>query len=246
MILQLDGLTKSFGAFMSVKNFSCTISEGELLALIGPNGAGKSTVLNLITGFLKPDSWKITFKGEDITKFPPHRVSQRGIGLAFQVSSIFPKLTAYQNVQAPLFISRGKTTHLFSSASRMFQDEVTEILGKVGLLEKAYATADSLAQADRKRLELGMALATGADLLLLDEPTAGQSAKETPEVMELIRSINKDKGLTILFIEHKMDVVFGIAQRIIVMHHGRIIADGEPEAVRKNEEVQKAYLGEVE
>jgi len=244
VILQVNGLTKIFGALYAVDNVSFGIDRGELVALVGPNGAGKTTLFNLITGFLVPETGKVMFKGEDITKLPPHSIAHKKIGLAFQITKIFPRLTVFQNIQAALFVSKGKAKNLFSLASRMMKEDADEILEAVGLSRMAQFPADALSQPDKKRLELGIALACRPELLLLDEPTSGQSAEETLSTMELIKKINEEQGLTLLFIEHKMAVVFGIARRILVMHQGRVIADGKPEAVREDKEVQKAYLGE--
>lgn len=244
VILQVNGLTKSFGALYAVDNVSFGIDRRELVALVGPNGAGKTTLFNLITGFLVPEAGKVMFKGEDITKLPPHSIAHKKIGLAFQVTKIFSRLTVFQNIQAALFVSKGKAKNLFSLASRMMKEDTDEILEAVGLSQMAQTPADALSQPDKKRLELGIALACRPELLLLDEPTSGQSAEETFSTMELVKKINEEQGLTLLFIEHKMAVVFGIARRILVMHQGRVIADGKPEAVREDKEVQKAYLGE--
>lgn len=244
VILQVKGLTKIFGALYAVDNVSFGIDRGDLVALIGPNGAGKTTLFNLITGFLTPEVGKVIFKGEDITKLPPHSIAHKKIGVAFQVTKIFSRLTVFQNIQVALFASKGKAKNLFSLAPKIMKEDTNEILEAVGLSPMAQTPADALSQPDKKRLELGIALACKPELLLLDEPTSGQSAEETFSTMELVKKINKEQGLTLLFIEHKMAVVFGIARRIIVMHQGRVIADGEPEAVRENQEVQKAYLGE--
>jgi len=244
VILELDGVSKVFGALRAVNKVNFGIDKGDLVALIGPNGAGKSTLFNVITGFLVPEWGRVVFKGEDITRLPPHRIARKRIGVAFQVTNIFPRLTVFQNIQVAFFASQGKTKNMYSLASRMMREETVEILESVRLSELAHTPSESLSQPDKKRLELGIALAMKPELLLLDEPTSGQSAEETFSTMELVRKINDEQGLTILFIEHKMPVVFGIARRIIVMHHGSIIADAEPEAVRENKEVQKAYLGE--
>jgi len=244
VILQVDGLSKIFGALTAVNNVSFGIDQGELVALIGPNGAGKSTLFNVITGFLTPEAGKVIFNGEDITSLPPHRIAHKRIGVAFQVTNIFPGLTVFQNIQVALFASRGKTKNMYSLAPKMMKEDTSDLLEAVGLSEMAQTPADSMPQPDKKRLELGIALASTPELLLLDEPTSGQSAEETFSTMELVKKINEEQGFTILFIEHKMPVVFGIARRIIVMHHGSVIADGEPETVRENEEVQKAYLGD--
>jgi branched-chain amino acid transport system ATP-binding protein len=244
VVLQVDGLTKIFGALTAVNNVSFGMNKGDLVALIGPNGAGKSTLFNVITGFLTAEAGKVIFNGEDITSLPPHQIAHKRIGVAFQVTNIFPGLTVYQNIQVALFSSRKKTKNMFSLAPKMMKDDTIEVLETVRLSEMAHLIADSMPQPDKKRLELGIALAGKPELLLLDEPTAGQSAEETFSTMELVKKINQEQGLTILFIEHKIPVVFGIARRIIVVHHGSVIADGEPESVRENEEVQKAYLGE--
>lgn len=245
VILQVDGLSKNFGALRAVDNVSFGINQGDLVALIGPNGAGKTTLFNIITGFLTPEAGKVMFKGEDITKLPPHCIAHKKIGIAFQITNIFPRLTVFQNIQVALFASRGKTKNLFSLASKIMKEDTNEILEAVGLSPMAQTPADALSQPDKKRLELGIALAGRPELLLLDEPTSGQSTEETFSTMELVKKINEEQGLTILFIEHKMAVVFGIARRTIVMHQGYVIADAAPEAVRQNKEVQKAYLGET-
>lgn len=243
MILQIEGATKDFGGFRAVDSVTFGLESGELVALIGPNGAGKSTLLNLVAGFLSPESGRIIFKGEDISKQAPHRIVHKGVGLAFQTTRIFASLSILQNVQISLASSRGKTKNMFASASKVFEEEASEILATVGLLQRAKVLASTLSQPDRKRLEVGMALACGTELLLLDEPACGQSITETSSTMEIIKKINEEQGLTILFIEHKMDFVFGIAQRIIVMHRGSMIADNQPEVVRSDENVAKAYLG---
>lgn len=244
VVLQVKGLTKIFGALYAVDNVSFGIDRGDLVALIGPNGAGKTTLFNLITGFLTPEAGKVIFKGEDITNLPPHSIAHKKIGVAFQVTKIFSRLTVFQNIQVALFTSKGKGKNFFSLAPKIMKEDTNEILEAVGLSRMAQSPADALSQPDKKRLELGIALACRPELLLLDEPTSGQSAEETFSTMELVKKINEEQGLTLLFIEHKMAVVFGIARRIIVMHQGRVIADGELESVRENQEVQKAYLGE--
>ena len=244
MILEVENLVKDFGAMRAVNGVSFQIKEGDLVALIGPNGAGKTTVFNIITGFLWPEQGKVVFKGEIISRLPPYRISRKGIGLAFQITKIFPRMNVFQNVQVGLFAAQGQTGNLFSLASRVLQDETREILSMIGLAEMAALPAGSLSQADKKRLEFAIALAGRPDFLLLDEPTSGQSAEETSLTVELIRRINQEHGLTVLFVEHKMPVVFGIAKRILVMHQGSLIADGDPEVVRRDEKVQKAYFGE--
>jgi branched-chain amino acid transport system ATP-binding protein len=245
MLLSTDRVSKSFGALAAVTDVTFAVEPGEIVALIGPNGAGKSTLFNLISGILQPDTGAITFNGERISSLPPHRIAHRGIGLAFQITNVFARLTVLENIQVALFSAQGKSGSLWSFGPRTLRAEAREILAAIGLLESAGLSAATLAQADKKRLEVGIALAVRPRLLLLDEPTSGQSMEETDLTMELIRRINGEQALTVLFIEHKMDVVFGIARRVLVLHNGRLIADGDPAAVRANEQVQKAYLGEA-
>jgi branched-chain amino acid transport system ATP-binding protein len=245
MLLSAEGVSKSFGGVAAVAGVTFGIEPGELVALIGPNGAGKSTLFNLISGILAPDAGTIQFDGERISSLPPDRIAHRGIGLAFQVTNVFSRLTALENIQVALFSARGKSGSLWSFGPRTLRDEARGILAAVGLLELAGISAAALAQADKKRLEVGIALAVRPRLLLLDEPTSGQSMEETDLTTELIRRLNREQALTVLFIEHKMDVVFGIARRVLVLHNGHLIADGDPPSVRSNVEVQKAYLGET-
>ena len=245
MLLSAEGVSKSFGAVAAVGGVTFGLEPGELVALIGPNGAGKSTLFNLISGILTPDAGTIEFNGERISSFPPDRIAHRGIGLAFQITNVFSRLSVLENIQVALFSARGKSGSLWSFGPRTLREEAREILAAIGLLERAGLSASALAQADKKRLEVGIALAVRPRLLLLDEPTSGQSMEETDLTMELIRRINQEQGLTVLFIEHKMDVVFGIARRVLVLHNGHLIADGDPASVRSNEQVQKAYLGQV-
>lgn len=245
MLLRIEGVRKSFGALTAVRDVSFGVQPGDLVALIGPNGAGKTTLFNVISGILKPDAGRVVFSGEEITAFPPHRIAHKGIGLAFQLTNVFPRLTVFQNVQVALFSARGRSGSLLALGPRLLREEAQEILAAVGLAAVAALPAEALSQADKKRLELGIALAVRPKLLLLDEPTSGQSAEETVLTTELIRRINDEQALTVLFVEHKMDVVFGIARRVIVMHNGHLIADGDPQRVRQNEQVQRAYLGQV-
>jgi branched-chain amino acid transport system ATP-binding protein len=245
MLLHADRIGKSFGALAALSDVSFAIEPGELVALIGPNGAGKSTLFNVISGIHRPDTGSITFAGERISSLPPHRIAHRGIGLAFQITNVFSRLTVLENIQVALFSARNKSGSLWSFGPRTFREEARQILDAIGLAESAGLSAGVLAQADKKRLEVGIALAVRPKLLLLDEPTSGQSMEETHLTTELIRGINQKQALTVLFIEHKMDVVFGIARRVLVLHNGRLIADGDPGTVRANEQVQKAYLGEV-
>ena len=243
MILQTERLSKAFGGLWAVNKVDLGVSEGDIHAIIGPNGAGKTTLFNLVTKYLDPDEGSVLFKGEEITKLPPHRICQRGIVRCFQRASIYPTLTVAESVQMALLIQKGKTLDMFHRASDMFREEMTDILSMVGLAEQADVRGDAVSHGDKKRLELAIALGNHPELLLLDEPTAGMSAEETKGTMELIRELRDTMNITVLFTEHDMSVVFGISRRVTVLHQGSIIADGTPEEVRANEEVQRVYLG---
>jgi branched-chain amino acid transport system ATP-binding protein len=244
MILGVEKVRKAFDGFGAINGVSFSIRQGEICSIIGPNGAGKTTLFNLITGHLPVDEGKLTFKGLDITRRPPHRICRLGIGRSFQRTNIFPRLTVFQNIQAAVLVHRGKSLTFFRPVDSFFQEETATILEKVGLGEYAEVVSGSLSYGFQKQLELGIALAREPELLLLDEPTAGMSAQETRQTMELIGKVTREKGLTLLFTEHDMEVVFSISQRIMVLHQGRLIAEGTPEDVRGNSEVQKVYLGE--
>ena len=243
MIFQTEKLTKSFGGLMAVNGVNLALEKGEIRAVIGPNGAGKTTLFNLITGYLSSDSGRVIFKGKDITRLSPCLISRRGIARSFQIINIYPKLSVFENVQVAVLSHHRKTANIFSLARRMVREETEAILEKVGLLEQEKAMADSLAHGDKKRLELGITLGNEPELLLLDEPTAGMSPEETVSTMTLVKSLNDEQGLTILFTEHDMSVVFGYAQNITVLHQGAVLCEGKPDDVRCNEEVQRIYLG---
>lgn len=244
MIFETKNLIKKFGGITATNDVSFQIEEGELVSVIGPNGAGKTTLFNLLTGHIIPDSGKVFFKDHDITGIAPHVISRMGIGRSFQRINIFSKLTTFENIQVAIFSAQHKSHLLFSNAKKMALKETEEILASVGLLEKKESKGGLLAHGDQKRLELGIALATNPSLLLLDEPTQGMSPQETTETTELIQKLVKQRGLTLVFVEHDMKVVFGISDKIIVLHQGAIIFSGTPESVRNNDEVQRIYLGE--
>lgn len=243
MMLQVEAVDKYFDGFKAVDGANLTVEEGELVAVIGPNGAGKTTLFNLITGQVKPDKGRIIFKGENIAGLPPYQICKKGIGRSFQVVNLFPRLTVFENVQVAILSQQGKSTNLFSPARNLAIKETIDILESVGLSDKAESISGSLSHGDQKILEMAMALGSEPELLILDEPTAGMSPEETLATMELIRQLASQQGLTILFCEHDMEVVFSIAQKIMVMHQGRTLIQGEPDEVRSNKEVQDAYLG---
>jgi branched-chain amino acid transport system ATP-binding protein len=242
-MLQVEAVDKSFEDFMAVKGANLTVGKGEIVAVIGPNGAGKTTLFNLITGALKRDKGRIVFKGEDISELPPYEICKKGIARSFQVVNIFPRLNVFRNVQVAVLSHQRRSSALFHPAENMFVKETNSILESVGLLDKANSIAGSLSHGDQKILEIAIALGNEPELLILDEPTAGMSPEETSATMELVKRLAKMRGLTILFCEHDMDIVFSIAQSIMVMRHGQTIIQGSPEEVRSNKEVQEAYLG---
>ncbi len=242
-MLRIEDIDKSFGDFMAVNGAVLNVGKGELVAVIGPNGAGKTTLFNLITGQLESDRGKITFMEEDITNLPPYQICKKGIARSFQIVNIFHRLSVFGNVQVAVLSQQRRSNRLFRSAKNMAVEETNKILESVGLLDKAWNTAGSLSHGDQRILELAIALGNEPMLLILDEPTAGMSPEETIATMDLIKGLAERRGLTILFCEHDMDVVFGIAQSIMVMHQGRTLIQGSPEEVRQNEEVLKAYLG---
>ena len=242
-MLRIGDIDKSFGEFMAVNGAGLNVGKGELVAVIGPNGAGKTTLFNLITGQLKPDKGKITFMEEDITNLPPYQICKKGIARSFQIVNIFHRLSVFGNVQVAVLSQQRRSNRLFRPAKNTAVEETNSILESLGLLDKARNIAGSLSHGDQRILEIAIALGNDPVLLILDEPTAGMSPEETSATMDLIKRLADMHGLTILFCEHDMDVVFGIAQSIMVMHQGRTLIQGSPEQVRENEEVVNAYLG---
>jgi branched-chain amino acid transport system ATP-binding protein len=242
-MLEVEKVRKSFDGFMAVQEADLIVEKGEVVAVIGPNGAGKTTLFNLITGQLRPDQGRIMFKGEDIAGLPPYEICKKGIGRSFQIVNIFNRLTVFENVQVAVMSHRKKTYNVFFPAQNQFNDETDGILRNVGLLNKAQSISGSLSHGDQKVLEMAVALGNQPELLILDEPTAGMSPEETSTTIELVGRLTKDMGLSILFCEHDMEVVFSIADKIMVMQQGRSVVEGEPEEVRNNRLVQEAYLG---
>jgi branched-chain amino acid transport system ATP-binding protein len=242
-MLQVEAIDKSFEDFMAVNGATLTVGKGEIVAVIGPNGAGKTTLFNLITGALKRDKGRIIFKGEDISELPPYQICKKGIARSYQIVNIFPRLTVFGNVQVAVLSHQKRSSNLFRPAQNIAVEETRRILESVGLLDKERSIAGSLSHGDQKILEIAIALGSEPELLILDEPTAGMSPEETSATMELVRRLAQMRGLTILFCEHDMDIVFSIAQSIMVMHQGRTLIQGKPEEVRNNLFVQEAYLG---
>jgi len=243
-MLEISGLRKSFSGFVAVSDVSLRVEARQIAAVIGPNGAGKSTLFNLITGHLRPDSGQVLLEDRDITGVQPHEACRMGLGRSFQRTNIFPKLTVFQNLQAALLVHKGRGANFWTRSESLFRDETEALLGSIGLRDQANTLGGTLSYGNQKQLELGLALASEPRVLLLDEPTAGMSASETHDTIRLLERIAGERGLTLLFTEHDMDVVFGIAQRIAVLHQGRLIADGVPMEVRSDPEVRRVYLGQ--
>jgi len=242
-MLRVEELHKSFGDFKAVNSANLMVEKGQLVAVIGPNGAGKTTLFNLITGQLQPDDGRILLNEQNISELPPHEICRKGIARSFQIANIFPRLTVFRNVQVSVLSQQKLSNKLFHPASQIAVEHTNRILDSVGLLEKKLDVAGSLSHGDKRTLEIAIALGNEPELLILDEPTAGMSPEETRTTMTLIKRLAAEQGLTILFCEHDMKVVFDVAQSIMVMQQGTTVVQGTPEEVRQNSEVQKAYLG---
>ena len=244
LVLRTVGLRKHFGGVQAVSGVDLAVPEGDLRAIIGPNGAGKTTLFNLITGDLPHDSGQIYFRGEEISGLAPQDLCRRGLARTFQVTSIFRRLTALENVQTALLTYHRRHHDIFRPARRLYLDEAMILLDRVGLGAQAAKPSGILSHGDQRRLELALALASEPHLLMLDEPTAGMAPRERHEIMALAASIAVDARLTIVFTEHDMDVVFAVARHISVLHQGAVIADGTPLEVRGDPQVQRVYLGQ--
>ena len=242
-MLIVEELSKSFDGFRAVNKANLEVRQGEIIAVIGPNGAGKTTLFNLITGVVKPDGGRVIFKGEDITGSLPHEVCRRGISRSFQVVNLFQKLTVFENIQVSILAREKRTWNLFASSSKLVRQETEEILNRAGLKGKGNVVAALLSHGDRKVLEIAMALGGNPHFLILDEPTAGMAQDEGERCIDLLRRLSREMGPTIVFCEHDMEMVFGIADRIMVMVRGTTVAQDCCDAIRCNRIVQEAYLG---
>jgi branched-chain amino acid transport system ATP-binding protein len=243
-LLEVRGLTKRFGGLLATSAVDLDILAGETHAVIGPNGAGKTTLIAQLSGDLRPDAGTIRFRGEEITRLPSPARSQRGLARSFQVTSIFKDLTALDNVALSVQAHAGHSFRFWRPArrERALSEPALEVLRSVGLEGRADTPAARLSHGEQRQLEIAMALATGPRMLLLDEPVAGMGAEESQRMMGLLRALKG--GQTLLLVEHDMDVVFALADRISVMVSGRILATGPPAEIRANVEVRRAYLGE--
>lgn len=242
-LLQVSHLHKTFGGNAAVDDVSFELKPGELLALIGPNGAGKTTTFNLLNGQLAATSGSIKLDGHELTGLPPRKIARLGVGRTFQVAATFAALTVVENVQMALLAHRRKIFSFWKPAASYYRSEALALLMQVGMVEQADRACSALAYGDIKRVELAMGLAGEPRLLLMDEPTAGMAPKERNELMALTRQLVVKRGMAVLFTEHSMDVVFGYADRVLVLARGRLIAEGVPQDIRNHPKVQEVYFG---
>jgi branched-chain amino acid transport system ATP-binding protein len=244
-LLECRGLVRRFGALVAVDSIDLAVEPGEIRAVIGPNGAGKSTVFNLITSVLKPSAGQVTFAGEDITGMPVHEVAQKGIARTFQLCHIFPALTVRENVRIAAQARDGRRWQFLGGGRVLNRSAAAadEAIARMRLTRMADATAAMLSHGDQRLLEIAMAIAQKPRLLMLDEPTQGLSIEETGRAVQILKDMLTEGDLSVLLVEHDMEVVFKLAHNITVLHRGRVIADGSPAAVRASAEVRSAYLG---
>jgi branched-chain amino acid transport system ATP-binding protein len=245
-ILATRDLGLDIGGARIVADVSLEVRAGELVGIIGPNGAGKTTLFNLLSGTIRPTAGSVELDGKDVTRDPPHRRTQAGLGRTFQVSSVFPLLSVGENVRLAAEAKLGGTLNLARRAARYRPalDRAGDALGKVGLASRVTWPAGMLSHGDKRKLEIAMLLAGDPRVILLDEPMAGVSVEDVDGLVEVIRSVHSDEGRTVLLVEHRMEVVIGLAERIAVMHHGALLAFDTPDRVMADETVQTAYLGE--
>ncbi|MGQ9859280.1 MAG: ABC transporter ATP-binding protein [Thermodesulfobacteriota bacterium] len=245
-LLRTERLRKYYGVVSAAADIDLGFQEGVLTSIIGPNGAGKSTFINLLTGSVRPDRGRILFMEEDITRLPTHARVQRGISRSFQIGDIFPRLTVKENLQIPVLARKGRGMVFLRDADREveIQERVHSLLEEVGLEDKANLTASSLSHGDQRLLEIALALAPEPRLLFLDEPTAGMNPVERVRILEQIRRLSEGRRMTFVIVEHDMDIVFALSDRIVVLHRGAVIADGRPNEIRDDPQVREIYLGE--
>lgn len=243
-ILEIRNLEKRFGGLQVIMGVTLSLEPGEHHAVIGPNGAGKSTLFNLITGKYKPSAGEVLFKGRQITGLPAHRIARMGLTRSFQITNIFKNMTVFENIRNAVLSRNRIRYNVISRLSGMHRvkEETDDILHRIGLIEKKDEISGELAHGHKRALELGLALAMDPELILLDEPTAGMPSEETMQMVELIEK--NTSGKTLIIVEHDMDVVFSIANRITVLYYGSILASGTPEQIRSDQKVKDAYLGE--
>ena len=242
-VLEVQGLSKSFGGIQAVNDVSFSVAKGELLALIGPNGAGKTTCFNMLMGQLKPSAGNVFLLGERITGMLPRKVWRKGVGRTFQITGTYQSMTVLENVQMALISHNRRLYSIRPYATNLYRDEAMSLLELVGMPEQAERACAILAYGDLKRLELAIALSHKPSLLLMDEPTAGMAPRERIALMQLTSDIVAQRDISVLFTEHDMDVVFAHAHRIMVLNRGELIAEGTADMIRNNPLVQEVYLG---
>ena len=242
-ILTTEGVRKNFGGLRAVDALDLVVEEGKLTSVIGPNGAGKTTLFNLITGMIRPDAGRVIFRGEDITRLPIHQIVRRGISRSFQILNLFNELTLFENVWLGVQARQGHGPELLVHADTLasVREETERLIAEVGLAPKAEVPVKLLSYGDRRLLEITLSLTTRPALLLLDEPMSGLTSEDRKRVAEFMRDLAN--RITLLVVEHAMDVVLSISDHIVVMHQGRLLAQGTPAAIRANDKVQEAYLG---
>ena len=245
-LLEIKKLHKAFGKVVTANGIDLILEKGVLTSIIGPNGAGKSTLINMLSGSLPVDSGEILFEGKDITQLPIHKRVRMGLCRSFQVVNVFPDLSVFDNIQIPVLAVQKRGTRLFRpvSGERMVHEEVHQVLERVGLENRAHTLANALSHGDQRLLEVGIALAVRPRLLFLDEPTAGMNPVERVKVLDNIKRLSAEGKTTFVIVEHDMDIVFSLSDRVIVLHHGDIIADGTTDEIQDSKRVREVYLGE--
>lgn len=245
-LLRTDDLTKQFGSLVAVNDVSLSLKAGDPIALIGPNGAGKTTLYDILSGLLQPTSGTIRFKGEDVTGASPSELTQLGVGRSFQITNIFEGLTVRQNIRAPVIARSTNRLNLLRNVNDVetVQRTTDEVLELLELDDIADETCETLPYGDKRRIEIGITLATDPDIVFLDEPTAGLTPTETQEMTDFVNRLNESTDITFLITEHDIDVIFSLASRVLVLAEGEIIADGSPKQIQEDSRVRSAYLGE--
>lgn len=245
-LLSVENLSKAFGRVVTANKMSFEIHAGGITSIIGPNGAGKSTLINMLSGSLAPDDGRIFLRGKEITRLPTHRRVRLGLCRSFQVVNVFPALTVFENIQIPVLSKAGKAHHFFRklSGESGAREAVMDVLERVNLVDRAHTVAGELSHGDQRLLEVAIALAVQPILLFLDEPTAGMNPVERVEILQNIRRLSATGRTTFVIVEHDMDIVFSLSDRVMVLHRGDIICDGPPDHVKSDEQVRECYLGE--
>lgn len=242
-LLRVEGISKKYGDFVALKDVTFDVAPGELVAIIGPNGAGKSTCFNVISGQHRPSTGTVRLASQDITRLKPREIWRLGVGRTFQVAATYPTMTVVENVELALLSRDRKLFHMWRPASSFVRGEALELLAQINMREQAHRPCSVLAYGDVKRIELAVALANRPQLLLMDEPAAGMGPRERNELMALTKRLVTERGMAVLFTEHSMDVVFGYADRCVVLARGQLIAAGKPHEIRADPKVQQVYFG---